>query len=768
MEATYVDIHIHTSENPDNLNENYDVETLVKKVRNIANENFLIALSDHNVINKKAYLRLLGLTKNVLLAVELHIKKSEEKSPYHCHIIFNVKEINEEVIDSINDKLGDLYPKKVIYPNIDKIPSIDSIIEIFKDYDFMLLPHGGQSHSTFNNAIDKDAKLDTVIEKSIYYNQFVGFTARSKEKLNETKEYFKKLGIDGFVNLLTCSDNYNPQKYPDAKDSNALKFLPTWIFALPTYEGLRLSLSESSRLEYSEKKPISWDEHIGKVKLRNEKIDIDVNMTSGLNVVIGGSSSGKTLFVDALYKTIKKEKISEAYSEFGLETLEIENPSGRCPYYIDQNFISNTLFSNESVKKIDIIKSLFPSEEELNGKNKKVLDEIHEDIHNLINAISDIEGIQEQLLRIMNIQSLAYSGEIEKNIVECLKNNITEREKLILGDNEYVKLKDDIDDVEKFLFSHPFCSNLHDEFEKIKNELNKAYKISQFEMKIFEIINNEETKEKERLRENDTERQTKENEKKKLLELIQKYITCMKVFYCEIDKISKYDYVNSTKDIDINGNKLNIKNNFVVNEAILIEIINNCIMKKCKKEKISEFLPEDLFIKNCQKKIIKNNDYGDLEKYIFDQINDLTKIEYKIITSNGKDFSELSPGWQTAVLLEFIIGYDKDTAPLIIDQPEDNLATSYINQGLIKILKKMKRSKQIIVVSHNATIPMLGDAQNIILCENKDNKIIIRSQKMEGLLDGKYMVDYIAEITDGGKSSIKKRIKKYDFKTFKE
>lgn len=57
MEPVYIDIHIHihTSSNPDNLNENYDVETLFSKVRSKAQgQNILLSFTDHNVINKKS------------------------------------------------------------------------------------------------------------------------------------------------------------------------------------------------------------------------------------------------------------------------------------------------------------------------------------------------------------------------------------------------------------------------------------------------------------------------------------------------------------------------------------------------------------------------------------------------------------------------------------------------------------------------------------------------------------------------------------------
>jgi len=114
-----------------------------------------------------------------------------------------------------------------------------------------------------------------------------------------------------------------------------------------------------------------------------------------------------------------------------------------------------------------------------------------------------------------------------------------------------------------------------------------------------------------------------------------------------------------------------------------------------------------------------------------------------------------------------ILGWSKDNAPLIIDQPEDNLATGYINRGLLESIKRCKSKKQIILVSHNATIPILGDAQNIIMCENRDNKITIKSNPLEGAIDGVCVVDLVAEITDGGKASVKKRFKKYNLKKFR-
>ncbi|VAW71585.1 hypothetical protein MNBD_GAMMA12-68, partial [hydrothermal vent metagenome] len=96
----------------------------------------------------------------------------------------------------------------------------------------------------------------------------------------------------------------------------------------------------------------------------------------------------------------------------------------------------------------------------------------------------------------------------------------------------------------------------------------------------------------------------------------------------------------------------------------------------------------------------------------------------------------MSAGWKTSVILDLILGWGSDNAPLIIDQPEDKLATGYINAGLLEAIKKCKTKKQIILVSHNATIPMLGDAQNIVMCRNDDKIINIKSNPLEGSIEG--------------------------------
>ena len=111
MKVIYVDIHIHTSQNPNNLSSDDNISRLLCNARNFLEYNLvLLSLTNHNTINKSVYLKLINQNISVVLVVEFHIEQYPDAPPYYCHIIFN-SEITEEIINSINVKLNELYPK---------------------------------------------------------------------------------------------------------------------------------------------------------------------------------------------------------------------------------------------------------------------------------------------------------------------------------------------------------------------------------------------------------------------------------------------------------------------------------------------------------------------------------------------------------------------------------------------------------------------------------------------------------------------------------
>lgn len=766
MNPIYTDLHIHTSDNPDKPNENYDLDLLVKKILEFnKSSDFLISLTDHNFINTKAYLKAKELGVNIILGVELHIKNYEGCPAYHCHIYFDIDEIEEGVLDDLNQKLNELYPKKVVQKLDPTIPTIQEIINKFDSYEFMLLPHGGQSHATFDTSIPDGVKFDTTLEKSIYYNQFDGFTARGDAKLEKTQGYFKRLGINEFVNLITCSDNYFPNEYPNGKDQNPFK--PTWMLAKPTFNGLRLSLSEQSRLIYAEEKPKLWSENIKTIKHNRDNIEIDVELTSGLNVIIGGSSSGKTLFVDSIVKQLTKSTSTTIYSQYNIDKIEIDNPSGMIPHYLHQNYIMGIVnnVTDDKIENIDIIKRVFPGDEEIKESINAGLRLFKKNIQDLVKNVKVLEEETETLSKIPKLSRLLIRSNVANNIFENLLPKEEEIENLLFSKTRHSQFIVNLEEIDLFLSNFPFIQHNSALISELKTELNLSLEYSTKEKQVRKIVIDEKEEYDHLLRTNDSEEQTKKQNFEKLLESLKKYVKAYRAFYKTLEIISNYALTFGSEEIESMGHKLYIENDFVLNKEKFLEVVNNYLKKP-----IPDFnsITPDIFFKSNfkQRPLVRN--YDDFELKVYSSFESLNKKKYKIITDDGREFEKLSPGWKTSVILDIILGYDKDISPIIIDQPEDNLATNYINKGLVKAIKRIKSKKQIILVSHNATIPMLADAQNIVLCRNDNNKLIIKSSPLEGKIDGKEVVDHIAEITDGGKPSIKKRVKKYNLKKFSE
>jgi hypothetical protein len=765
LKPIYLDLHIHTSENEDELNQSYNVDLLLEKIKiTCQDSDFLISLTDHNTINKSAYIKLLEKTTNVILGVELHIKNADNKPPYHCHLYFNFDEIKEEIIDKINIILDELYPKKKITPTT-HVDNIETIIRKFDEYDFLLLPHGGQNHRTFDKSVD--GNFNTRLEKSLYYNQFDGFTARNQRGLEDTINYFKRLGINEFINLITCTDNYNPVHYPKTKSDEASDFLPTWMLANPTFNGLRLSLSEHSRLIYSETKPELWSEYLKSVKLENDNINIDVSLTSGLNVVIGDSSSGKTLFVDTIICKTQNDFSKTNYKAFNVENVIIDNPSNCIPHYINQNYIMGLISDNKNeIEKIDIIKKVFPDEDDVRNSIQNGLSNLKKDINDLITYVEKIEVAENEILKIPALNRLIQTTEVKENLLKLLQPSSELISKLNYPKSVYDKHKTNLEEIKLFMQNNVFIEYDDTEIQIIMDKLENAFRLSSFEEDIRIQIDTSKKFLDTFLSSMNKESQSKKDNFEKLLISINQYTDNLNKFKSKLQEIQSYNLTIQSREIESMEHKLSIEYTFKIDKEIFLKTINEFLKTAHKIDSFEEFEHRKLYLSNYKDKP-KVDSYEDFKSKVYVKFEELNKRKYKIITKDGKNFDSLSAGWKTSVLLDLILGYDGDTAPLIIDQPEDNLANSYINKGLIDALKKIKEHKQVIIVSHNATIPMLGDAQNIILCQNEE-KIIIKSNPLEGIIDGKSVVDHIATITDGGKTSIKKRVKKYNMKKLEE
>lgn len=118
-----------------------------------------------------------------------------------------------------------------------------------------------------------------------------------------------------------------------------------------------------------------------------------------------------------------------------------------------------------------------------------------------------------------------------------------------------------------------------------------------------------------------------------------------------------------------------------------------------------------------------------------------------------RDFSRLSLGQKQSVLLALMLSASSNR-PLIIDQPEDHLDSEFIYQTLVPVLRRAKERRQVIIVTHNANIAVLGDAEQIIVLKAQDDKGRIVSR---GSIDHPETREFACEILEGSEEAFKRR-----------
>jgi len=366
-----------------------------------------------------------------------------------------------------------------------------------------------------------------------------------------------------------------------------------------------------------------------------------------------------------------------------------------------------------------------------------------------------------------SISSLVTTKNVDENLITPLL-----QQEGFLGNIEYDKSEmdkhlDAINEIGQKLAKNPFINHNKKLIEKLVAEIKLMEEYSLLEKNVRAVIEEKKKELDEELKKQKGGSEQNRQDFEKLIKKMRKYYDNLSKFEQILENISRYSIESESSEIKVAKHTLYIQNKFKLNKDILIKKFNKFLLRDNEIKDLAELTPEKLFQRGF-KQSPKVKGYNGFKNKVFLEFQGENKTIYKIETPKGEDFDNLSPGRQTSIILELILNYEQDLAPLIIDQPEDNLATSYMNDGLVRAIKKMKDKKQIIFVSHNATIPMAGDAQNIILCTNDDGKIKIRSNPLEGKINNVSVVDHIARIADGGKHSIKKRFKKYNLKKFKE
>lgn len=97
-----------------------------------------------------------------------------------------------------------------------------------------------------------------------------------------------------------------------------------------------------------------------------------------------------------------------------------------------------------------------------------------------------------------------------------------------------------------------------------------------------------------------------------------------------------------------------------------------------------------------------------------------------------------------------------------MDQPEDNLDNAFIADRIVSTLRSEKLNRQFLFATHNANIPVFGDAEWIGVLEASEDQATMDKQR-QGAIDMPLISKKAAEILEGGETAFIQRKEKYGF-----
>jgi hypothetical protein len=121
-----------------------------------------------------------------------------------------------------------------------------------------------------------------------------------------------------------------------------------------------------------------------------------------------------------------------------------------------------------------------------------------------------------------------------------------------------------------------------------------------------------------------------------------------------------------------------------------------------------------------------------------------------------KDIEHLSIGQRNTIVLPLLLKVLE--RPLIIDQPEDHLDNAFIVGTIVASMSGRKGHGQMIVTSHNANIPVLGDAERVFVLRSDGRRGYCDES---GPVEDRGIVEAITTLMEGGKDAFKRRAQFY-------
>lgn len=132
---------------------------------------------------------------------------------------------------------------------------------------------------------------------------------------------------------------------------------------------------------------------------------------------------------------------------------------------------------------------------------------------------------------------------------------------------------------------------------------------------------------------------------------------------------------------------------------------------------------------------------------------DRPKIEL-LVNGEYRNSLALSTGQKCTTVLPILLL--DSVNPLFVDQPEDNLDNRFVFTTVVSRLKEVKKRRQLLLVTHNPNIPVLGDAEQVfVLSADSGKGEVVKTGTVDECRNE------IVTLLEGGKEAFDERGRRY-------
>jgi hypothetical protein len=140
-----------------------------------------------------------------------------------------------------------------------------------------------------------------------------------------------------------------------------------------------------------------------------------------------------------------------------------------------------------------------------------------------------------------------------------------------------------------------------------------------------------------------------------------------------------------------------------------------------------------------------------LGEILTSRVDDIVGFEL-LVGDRYRPSELLSTGQRCALVLPLLLAETGKT--LLLDQPEDHLDNAYLVENTVRSLSLRSMNAQTIVVTHNANIPVLGNADRVIALQSDGRRGYVG--EAGSLLDPR-IVSAITRLMEGGSEAFARR-----------